>query len=206
MGGLGFLSPAFLVGALAIGIPLVLHLLRQRADPVQPFSAVRLLRAAPVEQARRRRLRDLLLFALRAAALALLALAFARPYLIGAAAADAPVTLVLADVSASLGGEARTARLRSLALSAIDQAPSGDAVAVARFSATCDLLVAPTRDRALARAAISQLTPGFAPTAYRVGLDRAAEVADASWWSPICRPAAGPMAPMPHCRLALGLT
>jgi len=51
MGGLGFLSPAFLVGALAIGIPLVLHLLRQRADPVQPFSAVRLLRAAPVEQA-----------------------------------------------------------------------------------------------------------------------------------------------------------
>jgi hypothetical protein len=65
MGGLGFLSPAFLLGALAIGIPLVLHLLRQRADPVQPFSAVRLLRAAPVEQARRRRLRDLLLFALR---------------------------------------------------------------------------------------------------------------------------------------------
>jgi aerotolerance regulator-like protein/VWA domain-containing protein len=176
MGSLGFLSPAFLLGALAIGIPLVLHLLRQRADPVQPFSAVRLLRAAPVEQARRRRLRDLLLFALRAAAIALLALAFARPYLMGAAAADAPVTLVLADVSSSLGGEARTARLRSLALSAIDQAPAGDAVAVARFAATCDLLVAPTPDRVLARAAISHLTPGFAPTAYRVGLDRAAEV------------------------------
>src|SRR4249919_1446339 len=121
MGGLGFLSPAFLLGALAIGIPLVLHLLRQRADPVQPFSAVRLLRAAPVEQARRRRLRDLLLFALRATAVALLALA--RPYLAGAAAADAPVTLVLADVSASLGGEARTAQLRNLVLSAIDRTP-----------------------------------------------------------------------------------
>jgi len=176
MGGLAFLSPAFLFGALAIGIPLVLHLLRQRADPVQPFSAVRLLRAAPVEQARRRRLRDLLLFALRATALALLALAFARPYLAGAAAVDAPVTLVLADVSASLGGAARTAHLRDLVLSAIDRAPAGDAIAVARFAATCDLLVAPTHDRALARAAISQLTPGFAPTAYRVGLDRAAEV------------------------------
>ena len=132
--------------------------------------------AAPVEQARRRRLRDLLLFALRATALALLALAFARPYLAGAAAVDAPVTLVLADVSASLGGKARTAHLRDLVLSAIDRAPAGDAIAVARFAATCDLLVAPTHDRALARAAISQLTPGFAPTAYRVGLERAAEV------------------------------
>jgi hypothetical protein len=72
-----------------------------------------------------------------------------------------PVTLVLADVSASLGGRRARHDLRDLVLSAIDEAPAGDAIAVARFAATCDLLVAPTHDRALARAAISQLTPGF---------------------------------------------
>ena len=70
-----FLSPLFLVGLAAIAIPLALHLFRKRADPIVPFGAVRLLRQAPVEQARRRRLRDLLLLALRVAALVLLAIA-----------------------------------------------------------------------------------------------------------------------------------
>jgi len=72
MSGIGFLSPWFLLGALAVSVPLVLHLLRRRTDPVLPFSAVRLLRGVPVERTRRRRLRDVLLFALRVAAVLLL--------------------------------------------------------------------------------------------------------------------------------------
>ena len=44
------------------------------------FAAMRYLRRAPVEHSRRRRLRELVLLALRVAALVLLALAFARPY------------------------------------------------------------------------------------------------------------------------------
>src|SRR5215831_13064497 len=99
MGGVGFLAPLFLLGSLAVAVPLILHLLRQRADPVQPFSAVQLLQHSRVEQARRRRLRDVLLFALRAAALVLLAVAFARPYLLGTTPVDPPVTVVVADVS-----------------------------------------------------------------------------------------------------------
>ena len=69
MAGLGLLAPLFLLGSLAVAIPIALHLLRQRADPVQPFSAVQLLQHSRVEQARRRHLRDILLLALRAAAL-----------------------------------------------------------------------------------------------------------------------------------------
>ena len=80
MGGLSFLSPWFLLGALAVAIPVVLHLFRRRNDPVVPFSAMRFLHQVPIEQARRRRLQDLLLLALRVAALLLLAIGFARPY------------------------------------------------------------------------------------------------------------------------------
>ena len=43
MGGLSFLSPLFLFGALAVAIPVVLHLFRRRDDPVVPFSAMRFL-------------------------------------------------------------------------------------------------------------------------------------------------------------------
>ncbi|HEV3484506.1 MAG TPA: BatA domain-containing protein, partial [Vicinamibacterales bacterium] len=83
---MNFLYPAFLLGALAIAVPVVLHLLRRDVAPEVPFSAVRLLRQSPIEQSRRRRLRDLFLLAARTAALLLLAAAFARPYLSGGAA------------------------------------------------------------------------------------------------------------------------
>jgi hypothetical protein len=70
---MSFLFPAFLLGALAVAIPIVLHLLRRDAAPEVPFTAVRLLKNSPIERSRRRRLRDLLLLVARAAALLLLA-------------------------------------------------------------------------------------------------------------------------------------
>jgi hypothetical protein len=71
-----FLFPAFLLGALAIAIPIALHFMRRDVAPEVPFSAVRLLSRSPVERSRRRRLRDLLLLAARVAALLLLAIRF----------------------------------------------------------------------------------------------------------------------------------
>ena len=85
---MSFLFPAFLVAALAVALPIALHLLRRDVAPDLPFTAVRLLKKSPVERSRRRRLRDLLLLAARVAALVLLALAFARPF-----AGHEPVTV-----------------------------------------------------------------------------------------------------------------
>ena len=82
MFGLGFLAPAFLAGLLAVAVPIALHLFRRRTDRVVDFPAVQMLPQAPVERQERRRLRDLLLLALRVAALVLLALSFARPYFV----------------------------------------------------------------------------------------------------------------------------
>ena len=49
---MSFLYPAFLIGALAIAIPVVLHLLRRDVAPDVPFTAVRLLEKSPVERSR----------------------------------------------------------------------------------------------------------------------------------------------------------
>ena len=77
---MAFLSPLFLFGALAVALPIALHLLKRDPETRVRFSAVHMLRHAPVEHSSRRRLRELILLALRVAALLLLAFAFARPF------------------------------------------------------------------------------------------------------------------------------
>ena len=76
---MSFLSPLFLIGVLAAAVPLALHLFHRRTEPVVSFAAMRFLRRTPVEDSRWRRLRELILLALRVAAIVLLACAFARP-------------------------------------------------------------------------------------------------------------------------------
>jgi hypothetical protein len=173
-----FLSPLFLAAAAAIAIPIALHLFRRRLDTVVPFSAVRFLRQAPVEQSERRRLRDLLLLALRVTALALLALSFARPYFAASAAVPAaPLTIVAVDTSYSMATSGQVMRARELARAAVDDAPSGGEVAVVRFDVRADVAVAPTADRGLARAAVSETTPGAGGTRYGAALAAAADLA-----------------------------
>lgn len=75
---MSFLQPWLLLGAVAIGIPLWLHL-RARTGAVTPFPALRFLEDQPRPRARGFRVRDALLLALRLAALLLVVAAFARP-------------------------------------------------------------------------------------------------------------------------------
>ncbi len=171
---MSFLYPAFLLGALAIAVPIVLHLLRRDVAPDVPFTAVRLLHRAPVERADRRRLRDLLLLVARVAALLLLAAAFARPYVQGAA--PAPVRVVAIDRSYSMGAPGVFARALELAREAIDQAASGERVAVVAFDDRADVLAAPGGARD-ARAALDGLAPGFGATRYGAVFQQALDIA-----------------------------
>ena len=171
---MSFLYPAFLIGALAIAIPVVLHLLRREVAPEVPFTAVHLLRRAPVERAERRRLRDLILLAARVAALLLLAAAFARPYVQGAA--PAPVRVVAIDRSYSMGAPGVFPRALALARQAIDQAASGERVALLAFDDRATVL-APPGGAGDARAALEGLTPGFGATRYAPVFQQAVELA-----------------------------
>ncbi len=172
---MSFLYPAFLAGAVAIAIPIVLHFLRRDIAPEVPFSAVRLLRRSPVERSRRRRLRDLLLLAARVAALILLALAFARPYLAGAAAAVS-LRIIAVDRSLSMSAPGTFARAMSLANQAIAEAPAGERVALIAFDDRADVVSGPGAPGA-ARAALAALKPGNGGTRYASVLGKAAEIA-----------------------------
>lgn len=130
---MAFLTPAFLLGILAAAVPIVLHLLRRERLPRVPFSDVRLLRGARLDQTRRQRLRELVLLALRVAALVLLSLAFARPFVADRGGSGEGATVVLVDTSFSVSAPGQAAEARALAHAAIDAVPAGQPVGVVAF-------------------------------------------------------------------------
>jgi hypothetical protein len=78
---MGFLAPLYILGLLGIGIPVLIHLIRRMPQGRQLFSSLMFLSPSPPRLTRRSRLSNWLLLLLRAAAVIVLALAFARPYL-----------------------------------------------------------------------------------------------------------------------------
>jgi len=171
-----FLAPLFLVGAAAAALPIVLHLLKREPEARVKFAAVKLLKHAPVEHTEKRHLRELLLLALRIAALVLLALAFARPFFPGrAAAATGGVTIVALDTSYSLSAPGQFARAKQLAKDAIAGAPAGEAVGVVTFADEAEIAAKPVADRVLAASAVDEAAIGFGATRYRAALSAATQ-------------------------------
>ena len=167
---MSFLFPAFLAGALAAAIPIVLHFARREAAPRMPFSDIRFLQRAPLMQARRRRIREWLLLALRIAALLLLALAFARPFFDATGLAGRPVTIVAVDRSFSMSQPGRFERALDAARTAVAEAPPGDLVGLVTFDERARVVAEPTADRAAAIAALGRAEAGFGATRYAAAL------------------------------------
>ena len=78
---MGLLAPWALAGLAAVGLPVWLHLLRKHKTTPLPFASLMFFERRTQSSIKHRRLQYLLLLALRAAVIALLAFAFARPYL-----------------------------------------------------------------------------------------------------------------------------
>ena len=77
---MGFVAPLMLIGAAALGVPIAIHLIgRQRARVVK-FAALDFLLTTKRRTARRLRLRERTLLAVRAIACAAVAIALAKPY------------------------------------------------------------------------------------------------------------------------------
>ncbi len=171
---MSFLYPAFLLGSLAIALPIILHLLRRDVAPEVPFTAVRLLRRSPIDRPARRRLRELLLLIARVIALLLLAAAFARPYIQGATPAN--VRVVAIDRSYSMTGGDRFARALDAARAAIDGAGSGERVALIAFDDRAEVLAQPG-GAGDARAALATVRSGFGATRYGPVFAKALELA-----------------------------
>lgn len=177
MTGLSFLSPLFLIGAIAAAIPILLHLFHRKTEVVIDFPAVRLMKRVPAQQHRRRQLRELLLLALRVAALVLLAVSFARPYFAGSTSPDsAPLTVIAIDTSMSMTAPGQFERAREAASRAVSAAPASNGLALISFNDAASVVVQPTTDRSAMATAIAGLVPGNNGTRYRTALARAGEI------------------------------
>lgn len=113
---MGLLAPWALAGLAAVALPVWLHLLKRHKTTPLPFSSLMFFERRTQSSIKHRRLQYLLLFALRTAVVALLALAFARPFLRVRAGATAGgghrLTVLAIDQSFSMREGERLARAK----------------------------------------------------------------------------------------------
>lgn len=136
---MSFLAPLFLVGALAISLPVLFHLSRRATRTRTAFSSLMFLLPTAPRLTRRSRLEQWLLLLLRCLALALLAFGFARPFFkdgthVLPLAAVPRHVVVLLDISASLQREGLWADALSRADEVIRSLQPTDHLAVIAFA------------------------------------------------------------------------
>jgi hypothetical protein len=168
---MGLLAPAWLLGILAAGLPIYVHLLkRHKTDPV-PFSSLMFFEQRTQSSVKHRRLQYLLLLALRIALIALLALAFANPFRKRAlsAAAGEGITVVAVDESFSM----RTAEGAGLRLDdakrqaqEVLNSRGGARGQVLALGTTVRVLTDPTTNNDTLRNAITSIQPAAGRGSY----------------------------------------
>lgn len=196
---MGILAPLFLLGLAGLSLPLILHLIRRTPRGRQPFSSLMFLQPTPPRLTRRSRLDQVLLLLLRLAALALLAFAFARPFLrenslLAITDLQQRRVAILLDTSASMRrGDLWQQALQTAEKELAELAPH-DEVALYTFADRVQTIVSfatPEKVTAAApadvvRAALKNLQPtwaagdlGTAITVLATELDAATDVAQA---------------------------
>jgi hypothetical protein len=169
---LAFLVPLFLLGIAGIVVPIIVHLTRRQRRNVVHFPSLMFLEKIPYQEQRRRRIQHWFLLTLRAMALALLAFAFARPFVddteIGLGATAGPrEVVVLIDQSYSMAVEDHMEQARTEAVSILDGLGPLDRASVVAFTQAPRVLARSTSDRARLRGAVDTL--GVSSGATRFG-------------------------------------
>ncbi|MBI2925603.1 MAG: BatA domain-containing protein [Verrucomicrobia bacterium] len=174
---MSLLAPLFLLGGLAVALPVVFHLIRRTTKERVPFSSLMFLMPSPPRVTRRSRLEHILLLLLRCLVLGLLALGFARPFfqkpMAAAPEAEKSKRLVLLlDISASMKRENLWAQARDKAEAVLAKVTPGDEVAVFAFDRQSRPVVGfeqwaaagPGERAALAVQQVAALTPSWSAT------------------------------------------
>jgi hypothetical protein len=165
---MGFLSPWFLAGLAAVGLPLWLHLLRQFKRTPQPFSSLMFFERRVQSSVRHRRLRYLMLLALRLALLVLLALAFANPFIMRGTASQTrrKLTLIAIDRSFSMRASGHMERAKAEAHRVIGNLPGGFLAQAAALDSHLETLTAFETERSALDAAIDTVAAGDEVSSY----------------------------------------
>jgi hypothetical protein len=161
---MGLLAPWFLAGATALAVPLYLHLLRRHTSNPQPFSSLMFFEQRTQSSIKHRRLRYLLLLALRLSLLALLALAFAGPFINRPAvsAANDKLLMLVVDNSFSMRAGSRLADAKREAESVLASRNPAERAQVMALGSQLQVLTQPTQDAATLSAAVNSIEPGDA--------------------------------------------
>lgn len=190
---MNFLVPLYLVGALAVAIPIYLHLRRRPPKDSVEFSSLMFLEETKHQPIKRQsQLENLPLLLLRCLALLLLAAMFARPFLPGGDAEGKEGrmrTVVLLDTSASMRREGvwkeATKRVEEL----ISEVHGDGTLAIVTVDRNPRTITSfqdwesadAARRKEIAKSALSTLEPGWQGSDLGSGLIAAAEmIADAS--------------------------
>jgi len=178
---MSFLAPLFFVALAGLAIPVLLHLTQREKKQVQMFPSLMFVRRIPYKSVRRRKIQNWLLLAVRMAALALVILAFARPWLqltdaampIGSGARE---VVVLLDNSYSMGYGDRWERARAAAHAEIAKLTPSDRGTLVLFSQGADIVTRSTPEREKLTAAIGTAKPGSGATRYAPALKVAGSI------------------------------
>jgi hypothetical protein len=165
----GFFAPWFLGGLVAVGLPIWLHLLKQHKTTPLPFSSLMFFERRTQSSIKHRRLRYLLLFALRTALVALLALAFAHPFINSATVASArggKLLVMAVDNSFSMRQGDRMQQAKSEAIASVSQLRPEDRGLVLAFGSQAHLMGEPTTDISALRAEIRAIEPSDDRSSY----------------------------------------
>jgi hypothetical protein len=155
-----FLTPAFLLGLAAVAIPVLIHLIQRERKRVVEFPSLMFVRRIPYQSVRRRRIRHWLLLLVRAAAVALIVAAFARPFLRESATAavvagGAREVVILLDQSASMGYGDHWQRAQDAARAVLRGMGADDRATLVLFGRNAEENMRATSDRARLEAAVS---------------------------------------------------
>lgn len=160
---MSFINPLFILGGLAVAVPILLHLIKREHARKIEFPTLMFLRRISKKTIRYQKLRHLLLLLLRILAFALIVLAFMRPYrerthsaAPGETASSAHI--ILLDNSMSMGFQNRWERAKTAAADILRKLGPGDKCAILEFS---DRVVARTQLSGDPSDALAQIEAGI---------------------------------------------
>ncbi|MCH7825096.1 MAG: BatA domain-containing protein [Acidobacteria bacterium] len=169
--GLSFLAPLFAVGLAAIAIPILVHLTYRQKAIIVPFPSLMFVQKVPFKSMRRQKIRHWLLFLLRCAALAILVLAFSRPFFnedsIAATLSSASrEVVILIDNSHSMSYAGRWATAQQRARDTINDLAPSDRASLVFFSDAAQLAVRSTPEPSVLLSTLEAIEPSGRSTRY----------------------------------------
>ena len=178
---MSFLAPLFFAGLAALSVPVIIHLINRERREVVPFPSLMFLQRIPYRSVRRQKLRHILLLTLRCLALAIVVMAFARPFVRRQGATRAVGTgarelVVLVDRSYSMGAGDHWARAQAAGRRAVAALGPTDRATIVAFDDDAAAVTPPTHDAATLNGAIATLRPSSEATRYAPPLKLASQI------------------------------